>query len=146
MRGWRAGREIGNRIECDVSAFKLTRTRLAAYSIVIMLAGFFGYAEIRPNGNSEARASDSPRFCALFDVSFAQNGKNTPPHYFQPALAGPQTNPGDIIVSAERRFPECYSAIELRKAIIGPQRQIELNRSPRPGASNLADDRAAVGR
>src|SRR5262249_26483272 len=42
MRGWRAAREIGNRIECDVSAFKLSRTRLAAYSIVIMLAGFFG--------------------------------------------------------------------------------------------------------
>src|SRR5215469_14151860 len=42
MRGWRTGREIGNRIECDFSAFKLSQTRLAAYSIVIMLAGFFG--------------------------------------------------------------------------------------------------------
>ena len=70
-------------------------------------------------------------------MSVAQNGKKAPPHHFQPALAGPQSNPRDIIVSAERRFPECYSAIELRKAIVGPQRQIELNRSPAPAPRTL---------
>ena len=59
MRGWLRARGIGKSIECDVRGFKLSRARISTYwdrLDYVMLASFFGEAEIPLGGNIEAAA------------------------------------------------------------------------------------------
>ena len=57
MRGWLRARAIGKRIERDVRAFKRSRTGILMHLYrldQIVLASFFGNAEIPLEGNIEA--------------------------------------------------------------------------------------------